>query len=1027
MKRILSLIALLLLSWSGFGQVIQNVRVRSYPKPGPVLYNTQVYRDTTLYPVPTGSTSFTNAVASGALNMTITCPCGERPVILAGQKRPDVSPCSANCTTTPTWASSWYDYNGSLLSVRATGDDMLLKFERQDGQAFSLTNPDNVPITNLQFYDHATLAGNVYQWQVNFANAPPLKLTYKRKSDGSTYTTTFAPAVNASNVQLFQASTGGGSCDFTISVNSPTVACNTSVGITATASGTGATGLTYSWTGPNNFTASGASINVQQASMGSYSYTVTATKNSTSCAKDATAILTVSSCGQPIAYNKVLVVGNSITFHPAPRVNWQGVPRGMAATSPEKDFFHLLKAKFQANNPNTQVRSFVDFASETSNQINESTGPVWESAYWTTDLSKFDAVAAWQPDLIIMRVAENIGDPTHSLLSYYLALIDKLKSQNPNCKVVLTPSVWGQTEVTSIIAQAASQRGYPYASSLVSMWTYDKDPTNPYYAFDVYSTNGQKDDGVNRHPNDAGMQRIADAIWAVIPANTNTPNPTTTTAGYGNLFADNATYTDLPEFNRPSSTLQFPRAFIIQGQTRVAINTKLGSVIDYMSFDGGLFSTVNSPIWPSNQKDDAGRQIMDAAYANPNGSVNPYGEGHYEEGGQSTAQMHPSGSGSIGNNPVQGGARGQDPLYGLTEICYSDGAKLFYKTRPAQWDMVNIYGQMRMRGWIDIDPTNSKVVRRHARWEMQRVDPYTAFYPTPRQQEWPCWYTTTDWKQVFYRSGRPFTNAPLVEYNYDEGYENIVPPPILASEPVIYMRNRTNPNLYIAIITNGARFSVGGFNNEYITGNAPTSFKANYIGVTPLMSLDPDGVYDGDAAFMQGTLAEIDNYVYNHVRLRAQWNGRFSYVFNNKSRLGFFLHKAKDQLEKNITDYISVKPLTNTENAGRDYNISTPERWIDGRVVKHVYVRMAVTSSDGAMWLRWNKPGLVNSGEYFREFNVTADGQFRTYDIDMTGVANWDGTDITSFVLRKRNNNDVSNDELKIKWISDTDLTSTNP
>lgn len=816
--------------------------------------------------------------------------------------------------------------------------------------------------------------------------------------------------------------TGTVGCDYNLAVNSPTVSCGASATLTATATGTAASGITYNWTGPNNFVASDASVVANLAQNGFYTYTVTVTK--AGCAnKTASSTVTMTGCSATLAYNKVLIVGNSITYYPAPRTNWPGTPRGMAATAPEKDFVRILTAKLRTQNANVQVRTFADFATETSNQINESTGPLWEAGYWTANLETFNPVAAWQPDLVVMRLAENITDPTHSLLSYYLALIDKLKSQSPNAKIVLTPSVWGQTEVTNAIAQAAAQRGYPYASTLASMWTFENDPANPYYAWGVYA-----DAGVNKHPNDAGMQRIADEIYAKIPSNNpNPPAPGISTPGYGNLFADNSTYTDLPEFNRPSSSLQFPRAFIINGNTRVAINTKLGSVIDYMSFDGGLFSTVNSPIWPSNQKDDAGRQLMDAAYMNPNGSVNAYGEGHYEEAGQSTAQMHSAGQGSIGNNPVQGGSIGQNPLYGLTEVCYSDGSKLFYKTRPAQWDMVNIYGQMRMRGWIDIDPTNSKVVRRHARWEMQRVDPYTAFYPTPRQQEWPCWYTTTDWKQVFYRSGRPFTNAPLVEYTYDEGYENIVPPPILASEPVIYMRNRTNPNLYIAIITNGARFSVGGFNNEYITGNAPTSFKANYIGVTPLMSLDPDGVYDGDAAFMQGTLAEIDNYVYNHVRLRAQWNGRFSYVFNNKSRLGFFLHKAKDQLEKNITDYISVKPLTNTENAGRDYNISTPERWIDGRVVKHVYVRMAVTSSDGAMWLRWNKPGLVNSGEYFREFNVTADGQFRTYDIDMTGVANWDGTDITSFVLRKRNNNDVSNDELKIKWISDTDLTSTNP
>ncbi|GAB3973857.1 hypothetical protein GCM10028806_28600 [Spirosoma terrae] len=893
-------------------------------------------------------------------------------------------------------------------------------------------------------------------------------------------------------------------CDLSVVVNSPTTTCGVAATLTASVSGTSATGVTYKWTGPNSYTASGAAIQVAQSQNGLYSYTVTA-KNSGNCSAIAQANVTVSGCNPPpntyLAFNRAVFVGNSITKHPpAPGIGWLYY-WGMAASAEDKDFVHLMLAALRTANPNLQHYITYDGAYFEGNYLAGIPDNLYKAFY--TDNVEAAFGAGNLADFIGVYISENLDNGAFNE-TQFRAQLDKLLASIPhtsNCTIQFRNSFWdGQNLSNAAIQQYCLDKGYKFVdiSSIRELSQYmspDVDGHHPNdagmaalaslqleqlkttsgancdFAVSVNSpsvscnTNGvltatvtgsgssgvtyswSGADGLTASTQSIAVQKSNNGTYAYTvsvgksgcTAKTATGNLIVTGCssstyvakpGYGNLFADNSTYVDKPEFNRPSSSLQFPRAFIIQGNTRVAINTKLGSVIDYMSFNGGLFSTVNSPIW-GNGKDDAGRQLMDAAYTNPNGSVNAFGEGPYEEAGQSTAQMHPPGAGSIGNNPVQGGGAGENPLYGDTEVCYADGSLVYYKTRPVQWDLVNIYGQMRMKGWIDIDPTNSKVVRRHARWEMQRVDPYIANYPTPRQQEAPCWYTTTDFKRVFYRSGRPFTNAPLQEYVYDEGgggQEQIIAPPIIASEPVIYMQSRTNPNLYIAIITNGARFSVGGFNNEYITGNAPTSFKAHYIGATPLMSLDPDGVYDFDAAFVQGTLAEIDNYVYNHVRLRAQWNGRFSYVFNGKSRMGFFLHKAKDQLEKNINTYISVKPLTNTENAGKDFNISTPEKWIDGRVVKHVYVRMAVTSSDGAFWLRWVKPGLATGTEYYKEFNVIADGQFRTYDIDMTGVANWDGSDITSFVLRKRNNNDTHpQEEWKIEFISDTNLTPINP
>ncbi|GAB3975823.1 hypothetical protein GCM10028806_34240 [Spirosoma terrae] len=719
--------------------------------------------------------------------------------------------------------------------------------------------------------------------------------------------------------------------------------------------------------------------------------------------------------------NYVYVFGNSFTY----AGSFTGWPRsnGMSASSLEMDYVHRLQAMLRTVNPSAQVYGSSHGAPFEGQTYSYLDGNYDYNSRITGDLNYQFSNNPPAFGAIVISIGENIYEASFDKAKYFAGL-DQVISRIPktsDCRILIRGAFWsGHSTSTAAAQEYATSRGYTFISFS------DRVDYPAYRATEFDPPNPNAHSGVAAHWNDAGHLEIAKRIaQGLASITTGTPNVPTT--GYGGLYADNSTYVNLPELNRPSATLQFPRAFIINGNTRVAVNTKLGSVIDYMSFDGGLFSAVNSPIWPDNQKDDAGRQLMDAMYGYPRGDVGPNSEGHYTEAGQSTGQFHPAGAGSIGYNPVQGGSTGMNPTYGNTLVLHNSGSRLFYETTPAQWDMAGIFGRMKMKGWIDFDPSNSKVVRRHARWEMDRNDSYSTKYPTPRQQEAPCWYTTTDYKRVFYIAGQPFTNAPLIEYSYNEAMGGIAAPPILGSEPVILMKHRTLDR-YIAIISNNARFAVGGFNLENFTSNKPTSFNSNYFAAAPLMSIDKDGVYDFDAAFMEGTEAEIRAYVNSLTRLKAQWNGLPEYIFNSKSRLGFFLHKAEDQLEKNITSYLSVKPLVNTENAGRDYNVSLPERWINGRTVKKIYVRMALTSSDGAMWLRWVKPGLVNSGEFFKEFNVANDGQFHTVEIDMTGMANWDNTDITTFVLRKRNNNTVlTNEELKIKWISYRDLTATNP
>ena len=76
-------------------------------------------------------------------------------------------------------------------------------------------------------------------------------------------------------------------------------------------------------------------------------------------------------------YNKMLVIGNSLTLHPPkPEISWYG-NWGMAATSQENDFVHKLHAKLQADQVGTIELEFT----------NDGVG--WEHEFWYKGIDEF--------------------------------------------------------------------------------------------------------------------------------------------------------------------------------------------------------------------------------------------------------------------------------------------------------------------------------------------------------------------------------------------------------------------------------------------------------------------------------------------------------------------------------------------------------------------------------------------------------------------------------------------------------------
>ncbi len=192
---------------------------------------------------------------------------------------------------------------------------------------------------------------------------------------------------------------------------------------------------------------------------------------------------------------KVLFVGNSITKHgPKADIDWHG-NWGMAATSADKDYVHLviqsLAAK-QGAQPEVMVKNVADF----------------ERNHVGYDIvGKFADAAAFKADLIILCIGENVAalKTPEAQAKYQERVTDLLKTlkANPQAAVIVRSSFWANTAKDAAMRQACEAVG----GTFVDISVLSKDEKN--YA---RSERPYKHAGVANHPGDRGMAAIAEAI-----------------------------------------------------------------------------------------------------------------------------------------------------------------------------------------------------------------------------------------------------------------------------------------------------------------------------------------------------------------------------------------------------------------------------------------------------------------------------------------------------------------------------------
>lgn len=196
--------------------------------------------------------------------------------------------------------------------------------------------------------------------------------------------------------------------------------------------------------------------------------------------------------------NRILYLGNSITLHgPAPEIGWTG-NFGMAASSEDRDYVHLLTAeiaKDSGGTPEILVRNIAEFERKLS-------------GFAITEQLKKEL--AFKPDLVIVAIGENATKPEtpeaeREFGMAFQSLVETLE-QNGNPRIFVRSQFWPDATKDALMRTVTQKRQHVWIdlNGLVDETCSARAERQIEHA------------GVAGHPGDKGMKVIADAIMKAI-------------------------------------------------------------------------------------------------------------------------------------------------------------------------------------------------------------------------------------------------------------------------------------------------------------------------------------------------------------------------------------------------------------------------------------------------------------------------------------------------------------------------------
>jgi lysophospholipase L1-like esterase len=196
-----------------------------------------------------------------------------------------------------------------------------------------------------------------------------------------------------------------------------------------------------------------------------------------------------------------LAIGNSITLHGLASYWWDD-DRGMASSSDEKDYVHLVTSYLeQKNNLGGVVENSVNLSSWETNSSDRAEFLALLDDYLSTSL-----------ELVTIQLGENVSDFS-TYETDFEDLINYVKDKAPNAEIIVVGDFWNNENRDLLKEEAANNCSVTYVS-LEGI----KD-NSEYYAGKgtlVEDSDGQmhtiEHDGVAMHPSDKGMEAIAERI-----------------------------------------------------------------------------------------------------------------------------------------------------------------------------------------------------------------------------------------------------------------------------------------------------------------------------------------------------------------------------------------------------------------------------------------------------------------------------------------------------------------------------------
>jgi hypothetical protein len=198
---------------------------------------------------------------------------------------------------------------------------------------------------------------------------------------------------------------------------------------------------------------------------------------------------------KPAAIRRILFLGNSITLHgPSADIGWTG-NWGMAASSEDQDYVHLVTralAQHTGSTPQIRVRNIADF----------------ERNYATYDVDEaMKDLFAFDPDLVVLAIGENVpalgSEEAKTQFQAGVMNILRCALAKRHPLVVVRSCFWEDAAKDQVLLQACQEAGGIFVNA---------GPLGREAANAARSERSFAHEGVAGHPGDRGMQALADAI-----------------------------------------------------------------------------------------------------------------------------------------------------------------------------------------------------------------------------------------------------------------------------------------------------------------------------------------------------------------------------------------------------------------------------------------------------------------------------------------------------------------------------------